>query len=470
MTDQTALQQKQTQEDVMDYYQYSAEKGSASSQLIVGYAHMYGLRGMQQNGQLARQFFERAAQAGEFEAYAALGNMYAKGLGGIAQNNASAFKYFEKGAKVNDAASLNGLGYMYLHGSTGHYKLERNYQLAAHYFNESASQGNSEAQYNLGVMYLTGIGVGRNYQKALHLLTLSAHQGQIMARYQLGLMYLDGLGTAPDCEVAVKFLKNVVEKGSWTHIMELAFEKYLQGDEMHTALLLYQEMAEQGLEVAQSNVAFMYNRGYGVKQILGDLAEKEQMRRALFWYKRAAELGNIDAYVKVGDYYYYGGVGSELSSQIQNYEKSVYHYRRASELRNAQAMFNLGFMHEHGQGLAQDFHLAKRYYDMAAETDPVAYVPVILALAKMYVHWAVVFVKQYFTGELNGVSMPSYFFGKGSPAEDVDKEDIWEWAASHEDIIITLLFGLFILLLLVRYVFVNTQRQARERVRARQGI
>ena len=31
-------------------------------------------------------------------------------------------------------------------------------------------------------------------------------------------------------------------------------------------------------------------------------------------------------------------------------------------------MFNLGYMHELGHGMRQDIHLAKRFYDMAAET------------------------------------------------------------------------------------------------------
>ena len=31
-------------------------------------------------------------------------------------------------------------------------------------------------------------------------------------------------------------------------------------------------------------------------------------------------------------------------------------------------MFNLGYMHELGHGMPQDIHLAKRFYDMAADT------------------------------------------------------------------------------------------------------
>lgn len=50
---------------------------------------------------------------------------------------------------------------------------------------------------------------------------------------------------------------------------------------------------------------------------------------------------------------------------------------------NAQAMFNLGYMHEQGLGMEKDWHLAKRCYDLAAETSVDAKVPVALALLKL---------------------------------------------------------------------------------------
>lgn len=57
----------------------------------------------------------------------------------------------------------------------------------------------------------------------------------------------------------------------------------------------------------------------------------------------------------------------------------------AKSQSNAQAMFNLGYMHEHGQGLPFDLHLAKRYYDEALEHDPAAKLPVTLALTSLWV-------------------------------------------------------------------------------------
>lgn len=67
-----------------------------------------------------------------------------------------------------------------------------------------------------------------------------------------------------------------------------------------------------------------------------------------------------------------------------DYETAASHYRLASEQQhNAQAMFNLGYMHEQGLGMIKDMHLAKRCYDLAAETSPDAKVPVALALFKL---------------------------------------------------------------------------------------
>jgi hypothetical protein len=41
-------------------------------------------------------------------------------------------------------------------------------------------------------------------------------------------------------------------------------------------------------------------------------------------------------------------------------------------------MFNLAWMHQYGVGMVRDAHLAKRFYDMAAETDKDALWPVML--------------------------------------------------------------------------------------------
>lgn len=55
----------------------------------------------------------------------------------------------------------------------------------------------------------------------------------------------------------------------------------------------------------------------------------------------------------------------------------------SEQQHNAQAMFNLAYMHENGLGMKKDIHLAKRFYDLAAETNADAKIPVALALMKL---------------------------------------------------------------------------------------
>merc|ERR1712240_995196 len=110
----------------------------------------------------------------------------------------------------------------------------------------------------------------------------------------------------------------------------------------------------------------------------------EMWTRGLVYWSRAAAQGYSNARVRLGDYYYYGW-GTSV-----DYETAASHYRIASEQQNnPQAMFNLGYMHELGLGMKRDIHLAKRFYDMAAETSVDAKVPVALALAKLAVVFAV---------------------------------------------------------------------------------
>jgi len=55
--------------------------------------------------------------------------------------------------------------------------------------------------------------------------------------------------------------------------------------------------------------------------------------------------------------------------QTDHFNIAAHYYRKAADDHgSARANFNLGFMHEWGLGLTQDFPLAKRFYDTAADT------------------------------------------------------------------------------------------------------
>ena len=62
----------------------------------------------------------------------------------------------------------------------------------------AAEQGNADAQYSLGYMYVNGEGVTQNDMTAVKWFSLAAEQGHAEAQYSLGDMYLEGQGVIQD--------------------------------------------------------------------------------------------------------------------------------------------------------------------------------------------------------------------------------------------------------------------------------
>jgi len=86
----------------------------------------------------------------------------------------------------------------------------------------------------------------------------------------------------------------------------------------------------------------------------------------------------------VGDYYYHG-LGVPDEPEQARWEKAAGYYQSAADTQmSALAMWNLGWMYENGVGVPQDFHLAKRHYDLAYETNSEAYLPVVMSLVKLH--------------------------------------------------------------------------------------
>lgn len=77
-----------------------------------------------------------------------------------------------------------------------------------------ADQGDSEAQYNLGVMYNNGQGVPQDYAEAVKWYRLAAEQGLKEAQGGLAYLYTSGQGVPQDYAEAVKWYRLAAEQGS----------------------------------------------------------------------------------------------------------------------------------------------------------------------------------------------------------------------------------------------------------------
>ena len=364
--------------DVVQYYQYSADMGNADAATAIGRIFAAGAKGLRRDRRRAYRYFTQAAAAGDADAMSQLGHLFANGLG-VRANNATAIGLFKAAAEKGNANAQFGLGYMHLAG----FGVERNEKKALNYFTKAAEQGSAEAQFHVGAMHAKGVGVRRDYTKAFYSFNLAAHQGHAVALYNLAMMQLAGVGLPASCANAVVLLKGLAERGPWNRRLESAHGAY-RTRAYQKALVKYMKAAETGVEVAQSNAAYVLE---GAKERWDpDWSRdwwdgEERERRAIHYHRLAADQGNVRSLLRIGDAYYYGvGVGEA------DRNKSAAVYLQASQKRSAQAMFNLGTMHEHGLGLPKDLHLAKRYYDMVLSADPKAWVPVKLALWKLRAH------------------------------------------------------------------------------------
>nr|XP_020137471.1 protein sel-1 homolog 2 isoform X2 [Microcebus murinus] len=301
------------------------------------------------------QYYKFLAERGDVQIQVSLGQLHLIGRKGLDQDYYKALYYFLKAAKAGSANAMALIGKMYLEGNAA---APQNNATAFKYFSMAANKGNAIGLHGLGLLYFYGKGV--------------AVSGQPLAIYYLAEMYATGTGVLRSCRTAVELYKGVCELGHWAEKFLTAYFAYKDGD-IDSSLIQYALLAEMGYEVAQSNSAFI------LESKKAKILEKEKMYpMALLLWNRAAIQGNAFARVKIGDYHYYG-YGTK-----KDYQTAATHYGIAADkYHSAQAMFNLAYMYEHGLGIAKDIHLARRLYDMAAQTSPDAHIPVFFALMKL---------------------------------------------------------------------------------------
>ncbi|KAL0967569.1 hypothetical protein UPYG_G00253890 [Umbra pygmaea] len=230
------------EEDLIQYYQFLAEKGDVQAQVGLGQLHLHGGRGVEQNHQRAYDYFNQAAIAGNTHAMAFLGKMYSEGSDYLTQNNDTALQYFKKASDLGNPVGQSGLGMAYLYGRG----VPVNYELALKYFQKAAEQGWVDGQLQLGTMYYNGIGVKRDYKQALKFFNLASQAGHILAFYNLAQMHATGTGVMRSCHTAVELFKNVCERGRWSERLMTAYGSFRDGH-MDAALVQYLFAGRTGL-------------------------------------------------------------------------------------------------------------------------------------------------------------------------------------------------------------------------------
>ncbi|MGA2179844.1 MAG: tetratricopeptide repeat protein [Verrucomicrobiota bacterium] len=139
------------------------------------------------------------APKGDVAAQYNLGRAYENGFG-VKKDPAEAAHWYQQAAEQGHSDAQNSLGMLLA-------TARQDYPGAAQWFGRAAAQENPDAQYNLGVLHRNGLGVKQDYETAVHWFQKSAQQGHVQAQRDLGKMYERGQGVKPDYQEAYQWLK-----------------------------------------------------------------------------------------------------------------------------------------------------------------------------------------------------------------------------------------------------------------------
>jgi TPR repeat protein len=287
---------------------------------------------------------------------------------------------------------------------------------------QAAKQGEAQAQYYVGMMYLEGRGVAQDEAQAVPWLKKAAEQGHAAAQSRLEQMSDKGKGenvkkaetqgilprTARlnqlkeamgqrDAEAQYKLGYELLHEDAWRNETQgmqwirKAVEQGHAGAQTELGLLYYRGRAvaqdstkavkwfkmaaEQGHEEAQYWLGLMYDKGEGV--------EKDEAEAAK-WLRKAAEQGEMRAHailqrmewlkqlkeaVERGDTekQYRLGFGFIFENFAQDEAEGVQWLRKAVEQGHPGAQTKLGVLYYRGQAVSQDSAKAVKWFRMAAE-------------------------------------------------------------------------------------------------------
>jgi uncharacterized protein len=150
--------------------------------------------------------------------------------------------------------------------------LQKDYATALKEFKPLAEQGNADAQFNLGLIYINGLGTPKNEEIAFKWFHKSAEQRHARAQFFLGWMY----------EAGFRAKKRSAGK-DYPNISILDFD---YGE----SVKWYRKSAEQGYAQAQLSLGRLYEKGNGVL---------ENKAKAAKWYRRAGTQNHFNAFVSL---------------------------------------------------------------------------------------------------------------------------------------------------------------------------
>jgi TPR repeat protein len=356
--------------------------------------------------QKAFQFFHKAAISGDAEGSYRTGIAYLKGEG-ILPNLGDAINWLKDAAEKEHIQAQYQLSLCYLQsdsdseparwysktGISGKSLLFPNRfsetpqpEESFRWCHKAAEAGLSDAQAQLGVLYLHGIGVEADPEAARLWYERAAEQDNAKAEFGLGVIHENGLGVAIDEAKAAEWYQRASDHGSGDASVALSL-LYKTGrgvaqDQTVAVALLLPHVAQANNPRAQYLLGLHLLEGAGVPQDRG-MAESclrkaalasyvpamialarfyEKGQETAHWWRAAADTGNTDAQFAVGVLYAKGDGVPERPDLAFEW------FKKAAEKGHAAAQFNVGIcLYQGTHGISRDPERAAVWLLRAAE-------------------------------------------------------------------------------------------------------
>ncbi len=313
--------------EAQKWVEKAAKNGSVLAQTMAGERFLKG-DGFEKNPGKGMFWLAQAANSNDPKAQHLLGKAYLGGYG-VKMNLGEAIKWLTKSSEQKFAPALIELSFLYASGIGGKPDYEKStqliaiaaatndpealtiqgtlffadkkYQLSAIAFEKAAMLGSSIAQFSLGEMYRSGIGVKQDIKKSNELITQAAQNGHAEAQFLLFSLYRKGVDLPKNEKIALQWLERAVEQDYLN--AQVAYSVLLVSDkEYHQAFQVLQKAVKnkgdyKQIATAQFLLGELYATGRGTRQ---DLTE------ALKWTKMGASGGNVFAQNSLGDMYEMG--------------------------------------------------------------------------------------------------------------------------------------------------------------------
>ncbi|KAI8879703.1 HCP-like protein [Backusella circina FSU 941] len=252
------------------WYEKAAKGGIDDAYYIMGLMYEDGREGIKQDYLKSSQMYHLCISKDHPEALYHLGQLYQYGRG-VERDYTKAYHLYKKAVELKDGGDFKVLN------RTKKSNINpRNRYSDCYYekFNDSilmwehlAQQGNTQAQYELGVAYQLGFSEPR-FSDCINWYSMAIDHPDALR--SLGYLYEKGLGgLAQDTQVAIKLYEKAKELGDIDSIHRLG-EIYYEGTEKHVdtmrAILFYIEAAMNGCTASRDMLWNLYSKGVITRQ------------------------------------------------------------------------------------------------------------------------------------------------------------------------------------------------------------